>query len=55
MKKLSAILLLLFNVLPTFAAPRDDTDTGWGPIGTILFFAILIVVIIVELKNGDKK
>lgn len=55
MKKLFIIPILLLNILPAFAYVRDDTNTGWGPIGTIIFFAILIIVFIAQLKNGDNK
>ena len=56
MKKIFvATLLLLLNIVPAFAYVRDDTDSGWGVGGTILFFVILIIVFIVEMKNQDKK
>ena len=54
MKKLLSTLLFLLNVLPSHAAPRDDTDTGLGLGGTMLFFTILIIWVICELKNQDK-
>ena len=54
MKKLSVTLLFLLSILPSFAAPRDDTDTGLGLGGALLFFAIFIIWGIAELKNQDK-
>ena len=54
MKKLLSTLLFLLNVLPSHAAPRDDTDAGWGLGGTLLFFAIIIIWGIASLKNQDK-
>ena len=55
MKKLFALSLILMSTLPALAYVRDDTDTGWGLGGTILFFAILFIWMIIELKNQDKK
>ena len=54
-KTVAATLLLLVNILPALAYVRDDTDSGWGAGGTILFFAILIIGAIIALKNQDKK
>ena len=45
---------MLMNILPAFAYVRDDTDEGLGLGGTLLFFAILIIWGISELKNQDK-
>ena len=54
-KTFLATLLLSLNIVPAFAYVRDDTDSGWGVGGTILFFAILIIGAIISLKNQDKK
>lgn len=54
MKKLSSTLLFLLSILPSFAAPRDDTETGWGLGGTLLFFTVLIIWMIVSVKNENK-
>ena len=56
MKKIFfATLLLSLNIVPAFAYVRDETDSGLGVGGTILFFAILIIGAIISLKNQDKK
>ena len=54
MKQFATIYLMFLNILPVFAAPRDDTDTGSGLGGALLFFAIFIIWGIAELKNQDK-
>ena len=55
MKKILIIFLLLLNILPTFAYVRDDTDSGLGAVGAIIFFAVFIIGVIAELKKSDKK
>ena len=47
--------LLLLSTLSIYSAPRDDTDSGLGFGGTIIFFIILIVCIVVGLNNESKK
>lgn len=54
MKRLLSAFSFLMNILPSFAAPRDDTDAGGGLGGALLFFAIFILWGIAELKNQDK-
>ncbi len=54
MKQFATIYLMLLNIPLVFAAPRDDTDTGSGLGGALLFFAIFIIWGIAELKNQDK-
>ena len=54
MKKLFTTLLLLMNILPAFAYVRDDTDSGMGLIGGLIFWVIFIIFAIVSLKNEDK-
>ena len=55
MKKILTLALILMSTLPALAYVRDDTDSGLGFGGTILFFAILFIWMIIELKNQDKK
>ena len=55
MKKIFALSLSLMSALPALAYVRDDTETGWGLGGALLFFAIFIIWGIAELKNQDKK
>ena len=54
-KKLATTLLLLLNILPALAYVRDDTDSGTGLLGGLIFFVIFIIGVIISLKNQDKK
>ena len=46
---------MLLNILPIFAAPRYDRDSGTGLLGGLIFFIIFILWGIIELKNENKK
>lgn len=54
MKKLLTTLCLSLQTLPTFAYVRDDTDSGMGLLGGLIFWVIFIIFTIVSLKNEDK-
>ena len=56
MKKIFfATLLLSLNIVPAFAYVRDDTDSGTGLLGGLIFLVIFIIGAIISLKNQDKK
>ena len=55
MKKLFTTLLLLMNILPAFAYVRDDTDSGMGLLGGLIFWVIFIIFAIVSTKPKSKK
>lgn len=54
MKNLFVAFMLFLNTLPIIAAPRDDTETGWGLGGGLLFWGIFIIWTIIELKAENK-
>ena len=54
MKKLLTTLCLSLQTLPTFAYVRDDTDSGMGLLGGLIFWVIFIIFAIVSLKNEEK-
>lgn len=54
-KTFLATLLLSLNIVPAFAYVRDDTDSGTGLLGGLIFFVIFIIGAIISLKNQDKK
>jgi hypothetical protein len=53
MKKIPAVLLTLMSCLPTFAAPRDDSESGIGLWG-LLLIPIFIIIGIISEKNENK-
>lgn len=50
MKKTLSTVLFLLSVLPSFAYPRDDTDSGTSGITLI----IVIVLFIIGAMNAKK-
>ena len=54
MKWLFTAFLMLLNILPIFAAPRDDRDSGTSGISFIIMIIILIIGTVKACKGDDK-
>ena len=51
MKRFIAISLLFFNVIQTFAAPRDDSESGAVSIGSVI---VLIIILFFASLGGSE-
>lgn len=55
MKKLLTIYLMLLNIPPLLAYPRDDRDSGTSSITLLIVIILFIIGFINYAKNNNKK